>query len=586
MNREKKEKFRSVRGSLASRILLIALIFLVIPLVTLISLLYMDDLRVKQKNNYFTLKVLMDQKVGMVSGIISHEMSLLSDLSYLLPKLETPQKDLDELARRDGVEALFQVQRGEDGRYLCTLASKESLKGKDFTDLVEQAKKGTVFLVDPKVPTFYLTRYSPRTDTAWVTVFLLNHLTQNFPIEKDVIYPASTSLIDQEGLVVASTDHRLKGVTFTHPVPKKYPIDGQTHISIERHVPDTNFALLISAPEAINFVDIPNFFLKVTLAAAIIAVLGGGGALILTKKLAKPLRKLTQLMKQVGRGDLKSRFTPVPMGFEINDLGEILNDTMDSLNTHIEAAHKERLERETYEQELKIGEEVQSSILPKQVPDFPNLEMAARFIAAKEVGGDFYDFLSNGQLMISIADTSGKGISACLYSLSVRSMLRSYGEIHHSLDQIIRETNNLFCHDTGDTGVFVTAFIAFFDPKTYRFHYSNCGHFPTYLQKKDGTIQTLTTPGMALGVVPFDTVATNEVQLEPGDLLLLFTDGVVEAHNSHNELFGEERLLSSFKSKKNLHPEEIVDQLIEELALFAEGTPQHDDLTLLVVKVT
>ena len=210
--------------------------------------------------------------------------------------------------------------------------------------------------------------------------------------------------------------------------------------------------------------------------------------------------------------------------------------------------------------------------------------MAARFIAAKEVGGDFYDFLSNGQLMLSIADTSGKGISACFYSLSVRSMLRSYGEIHEDLETIVRETNNLFCLDTGDTGVFVTAFIAFFDPKTKRFHYSNCGHFPALLQRANGTIEKLTTPGMALGVVPFDEVATSSVQLETGDTLLLYTDGVVEAHNDAMEMFGEDRLLTSFQNKKGLPPQEIVDTMIEEVALFAEGSPQHDDLTIITLK--
>ncbi len=274
------------------------------------------------------------------------------------------------------------------------------------------------------------------------------------------------------------------------------------------------------------------------------------------------------------------------MGFEINVIGEIFNETVDSLNENMEAVQKVRIERETYEKELLIGEEVQRSILPKKLPNFPGVEMAARFIAAKEVGGDFYDFLVGDLLMLSIADTSGKGISACLYSLSVRSMLRSYGKIHQELDVILKETNNLFCLDTGDTGVFVTAFVGYFDPKTKVFNYSNCGHFPALQLKKNGELHKLSTKGMALGVVPFDHVATDKAQLETGDLLILFTDGIVEAHNDKMELFGERRLIESLQMKKDWEPQKIVDEIIKEVALFAEGSPQFDDLSLIVIRVS
>ncbi|MCB1110306.1 MAG: SpoIIE family protein phosphatase [Chlamydiia bacterium] len=585
MDRGKKEKLRGIGGSLSTRIFLIATTFLIIPLLILVGLLYIDDLRVKKQNNTFTLRVIMDQKVSLIEGIIDREMEVLSEVAYLLRKVPNPQEELGELARRDGVEALFHLKRLPSGQYVADMASKAQIKGGDFTGLIEEAKKGNVFIVDASVPVFYLTRYAPQRDEAWVTVLHLRHLSQNFPIEKNIISPASTSLIDQEGVVIASTDHALKGHRFVRPVGWEYTFKGQTYISNEKHVPHTNFFLLISAPEQVNFVDIPYFFLKILVALVLILLVGGGGAIFLTKKLGKPLRQLIQMMDHVAHGDLQKRYLPVPMGFEINDLGIIFNETVDSLNEHIEVAHKERLERETYEQELLIGEEVQASILPKELPKFPGVDMAARFIAAKEVGGDFYDFLPNGQLMLSIADTSGKGISACLYSLSVRSMLRSYGEIHEELDVIVRETNNLFCHDTGDTGVFVTAFIAFFDPKTKRLRYSNCGHFPALLQRADGTVETLTTPGMALGVMRFETVVTQEVQLNSGDVLLLYTDGVVEAHNEAMEMFGEERLLQSFQNHRTLPPQQIVDDLIEEVAYFAEGTSQHDDLTVVVLKI-
>lgn len=584
MEQGKKEKLRKVRGSLASRILLIAMVFLVFPLLALVALLYIEDSRIKSDNNYFTLKVLMDQKEDFVRGVIRHEVEFLSGVSYLLPRISNPESVLDELAKRDEVSALFHIKKGSQGHFYSDMASSKEYLQRDYTGLVHEAEEGTIFVVDPTILVFYLTRMEKSGEGAWVIAFTLQHVLKNFPIENEVIHPASTSLVSKEGTILSSTDSQLKGLHLTLPIMGEYELKGDEYVTIDRVIPKTNFSLMIAAPKAINFVDVPYFILKVIIALGLIIILGGGGAIILTKKLSKPLKNLIAAMEAVGKGDLSRRFQMQKMGFEINTIGNIFNETVDSLNANMEAAQKERIEKETYEKELLIGEEVQRSILPKELPKFPGVEMAARFIAAKEVGGDFYDFLPKDRLMLSMADTSGKGISACLYSLSVRSMLRSYGEIHQKLDLIIKETNNLFCQDTGDTGVFVTAFVAFFDPKTKVFHYSNCGHFPALHLKKDGTIEKLTTKGMALGVDLFDHVATDQTELETGDRIILFTDGIVEAHNDAMTLFGEERLIASLKEKKDWEPQRIVDEIIEEVALFAEGSPQFDDLSLLVMK--
>ncbi|QVL57883.1 MAG: SpoIIE family protein phosphatase [Simkaniaceae bacterium] len=585
MDQGKKEKHHKVRGSLASRILLIAMGFLVFPLLALVGLLYIEDSRIKSDNNYFTLKVLMDQKEDFITGVVIHELEFLAGVSYLVPKINDPASVLDELAKRDEVSALFHLKKRNNGHFYADMASNNDYLQRDYTGLAAQAKNGVIFVVDPSILVFYLTRMEKNGEGAWVIAFTLQHVLKNFPIENEVIHPASTSLVSKKGKILTSTDSGLSGVHLRLPLKGKYEYKGVEYVTIDRIIPRTNFSLMIAAPKAINFVDVPYFILKVIIALGFIIILGGGGAIILTKKLSRPLKNLIVAMEGVGRGDLTRRFQKQNMGFEINTIGEIFNETVDSLNANMEAVQKERVERETYEQELRIGEEVQRSILPKELPKFPGVEMAARFIAAKEVGGDFYDFLAKDQLMLSIADTSGKGISACLYSLSVRSMLRSFGELNHNLDLILKETNNLFCQDTGDTGVFVTAFVAFFDPKTKIFHYSNCGHFPALRLKRNGTVEKLTTKGMALGVVPFDHVETGQTELESGDLLILFTDGIVEAHNDSMELLGEKRLITSLQKKKEWKPQKIVDEIIEEVALFAEGSPQFDDLSLVVMKI-
>lgn len=586
MERGKKEKRYRMQGSLASRILLIALVFLVFPLLALVGLLYMEDSRIKTDNNYFIINVLMDQKEGFVTDIIRHELEFLSAVSFLLPEISNPEKNLQELAQRDEISSLFHIEKEGDGHYRADMASNPDYLSRDYTGLIHEAESGTVFVVDPNILVFYLTRLDKGGEGAWVTAFTMEHVLQHFPIENDVIHPSSTSLVSHEGRILLSTDETLRGIHLILPIGKMYFFQGKEYVTLERAIPHTNFSLLIAAPKAINFVDIPYFILKVIVALGFIMILGGGGAIFLTKKMGKPLRNLTLVMEGIERGQVNRRFKKEPLGFEINFLGERFNETVDALEEHMEVAQKERVERETYERELKIGEEVQRSILPKEVPDFPGVEMAARFIAAKEVGGDFYDFVPKDRLMISIADTAGKGISACLYSLSVRSMLRSYAEIHQDLDVILKETNDLFCRDTGDTGVFVTTFVAFFDPKTRIFQYTNCGHFPALQIKPDGRVEKLTTEGMALGVIPFEKVATDQTTLESGDLVVLFTDGIVEAHNDNMELFGEQRLIALLKEKKNDPPQKIVDDLIEEVALFAEGTSQFDDLSLVVIRVT
>jgi phosphoserine phosphatase RsbU/P len=594
MSEDKKEKIIELRGSLASRILIIAMIFLVLPLLFLSFLLYKEDGRIKADNNYFTLSVLMKKKVEEIDTVIMHERDFLSGMGFLLQKVKNPQSLLTELAKRDEISALFHIRKEYAGYYICDMSSETKYQGKNFNALMKASQKGVYLVVTPKDQTFFLTRASNDGNEAWVMVLSFDHFIENFPIEKEILYPSATTLLSEDGSVITSTDPELKDKRFGDaqgeiPLNEEeaphFFFEEEKYIAIKQHVPQTNFSLLISAPQKINFVDIPYFLLKVGVVLGLIILIGGGGVIWLTMRLSKPLKHFIRVMSKVGRGDLTQRFACDAMGFEFNILGEIFNETVQSLTYHMQEAEQERVEKETYATELMIGEEVQNSILPKELPEFPGLEIAARFIAAKEVGGDFYDFLVDDKLMLSIADTAGKGISACLYSLSVRSMLRSYGIIHQKLDVIVNETNELFCLDTRDTGVFVTAFVAIFDPTTKELHYTNCGHFPALLLRRYGAIEKLTTEGMAFGVIPYERVTTQRVKLEPGDLLVLFTDGVVEARNPKQELFGEERLIEFLNLKKTQSPQQIVDDLIEEVAMFAEGSPQHDDLTVVVIRI-
>jgi sigma-B regulation protein RsbU (phosphoserine phosphatase) len=298
-------------------------------------------------------------------------------------------------------------------------------------------------------------------------------------------------------------------------------------------------------------------------------------------------------MRKVGKGDYSARFVKGKMGFEINDIVITLNQMIDDLLKHMEAVKNERVEKETLANELKIGRSIQLSILPQEMPVFPEADLAAGTFPAKEVGGDFYDLyvLENPEdedkhkLVLTIADAAGKGISACLYSLCLRSMLRSYLIESSDLGKSVRLANNLFFLDTEKSSMFVTAFLGLFDCQTREFEFFCAGHHPTILRRADGTIEFLSTGHMALGVMPLDELSHKKVILNPGDLLVFYTDGVVEALNKRDEGYGEARLIDVIERHANQPVSEIWHEIVADINRFAQDAPQHDDITLIVMRV-
>lgn len=428
-------------------------------------------------------------------------------------------------------------------------------------------------------------------------------------------YPFAIALINQEKMIFAESEalpplqeiislHSedvQKGDRIFHSLARNieerkiFKLLEEQRIGVEVSLDDVDLSMLVTVLEkdALKSADSQVSTSLFTL-FLLVLLLGGGGTVWLTRRMAKPLQRLSQVMQGVESGDLNARYRKDWMGFEINVLGSHFNRTIDALTRHMETAKNERVAKEKLAQELKIGQEIQTSILPRVMPSFPGVEVAAGFLPAKEVGGDFYDvFVKKGaegdstsdQLMLAIADAAGKGVSACLYSLCVRSMLRSYEATIDELPKIIDATNSIFCLDTADSGVFVTAWVGAYNAISRKLNYSCCGHYPALLIKQDGSLLELTTRGMALGVQAFEKVESSTVQLHSGDFILLYTDGVLEAHNSNDELFGKERLIECIRTKKWSSAQELVDAVEQTVAVFAASTPQHDDVTLLVLRV-
>jgi serine phosphatase RsbU (regulator of sigma subunit) len=315
-----------------------------------------------------------------------------------------------------------------------------------------------------------------------------------------------------------------------------------------------------------------------------ILVVGGLLLAILTRRMTKPMRHLCDTMARVSEGATHCRYRPDWMGFEINTLGAQFNDTLNAVEHHQAAAAKERIEREKWAQEMRLGHEIQKSLFPEHIPDLGHLEIAARYTPALEVSGDFYDFflIDDHRLFLAIADTAGKGISACIYSLGVRGALRALGRAKHSLSEMILRANQLLIDDTKHSGMFITLWAGVYDMKTRALTYTNHGHLPTLLVR-EGAIEELTTPGIALGATHLDTVPTKKITLRPHDRLLLYTDGVIEAHNPQNHLYSGERLKGQLLTHNTLGSHALLNALFQDVHSFTKDAPLHDDLTAAIL---
>ena len=242
-------------------------------------------------------------------------------------------------------------------------------------------------------------------------------------------------------------------------------------------------------------------------------------------------------------------------------------------------------ERERIEQELQTARSIQQAFLPRDVPAFPGWRFVPYYQPAREVGGDFYDFLpfEDGRLGIVIGDVTGKGIPAALLMATVHTMLRTAVQGMTSPGEILARVNELLAAEI-PPGMFVTCFFALLDPRSGHLHYANAGHEPPYRQH-DGNAAELWATGMPLGMLPSTRYEEHEITLAPGDRLLFYSDGLVEAHNPGNEMFGFPRLQQLLGDQSSTAP--LIDVLLDELQRFTgDGWEQEDDVTMLTLQRT
>lgn len=626
-----KSTIKGIGGSLSVRILLVTLIFLVLPLLFLSVMMYLHQFDTKKRDNFFALNLIADEKIAEVNHVVDDAINILDltnqlvlsqnpDGSYTQSK-EVISDTFKRTSVREGLIEMFYCHIYPNGTYISEATSRASDLGRDFAPLFKpyDLTKRPYFFFSKPIPgtqdfEFYVAKpiYSLKTGKlkgVLTAIFSANYLVEILDTTGRFSYPVSVSVINESGTIISSTRADFKGLKveqasgekMPHKIGQKTPIvlvpdmgnfkfqfEKQSRIGVLVNLEAEHIYLFLETSSEVNIINIKRYFLMISAFIFSILFIGGGGTLWFTFRISKPLRQLCYVMQDVSEGNLSARFLPDKMGFEINIVGELFNKMVNSMLHHMSQVKNEKVQREMLAKELKIGQEIQTSLLPDVLPELEGLDISSGFLSAKEVGGDFFDYIirdKTGELMFTVADTSGKGIFACFYALVLRSLLRSFGKSSQNLAEAVKETNNLFCLDTGDSGVFVTLWTAFLNPKSNKLVYTSCGHFPTILKKANGELLELSTNGIALGVIDINEVETKEIQLDKGDTLVLYTDGVVETHDTKMTMYGVERLVNLLKDDHSPRAEDIVHKILDDVKAFQENAHQHDDITVLVLKL-
>lgn len=607
---------RRIKGSLVLRILLVCAILLVIPLIIYDTALFKTGYDLKLKELLLELELIANTHYEVLNGILQGKEQNLRTMKTLLDFENDKDINikLNKLAEEQEFDGLFYLKRLGDENYVCIASTKTEIIGKEYpltskilncvTDkkyafLSEDPNTGgkDVYFLFPIVDEELKLKgiLVGHTDAKWLIGKMkkADILEKPFDIalldEKGEIFTSSDSDISMSKMIILSLEEieQNKGQEIDIVEKQRSLFEkGKGVLGLQEGVENTTFYLVVRVPNY-KMKELSDRTETKAIAKLLIVIFGLGtiAVFLVSLRMAKPLEQLINNMQEAGEGNLKTRFRKDKMGFEINFLGENFNKMVENLVHHIETIKKERTAKEALKKELEIGRDVQNKLLPHVIPELKNLEIASKFIAAREVGGDFYDFIKKGdKLFFSIADVSGKGISACLYSLGMRSILRSYIDTYDDITDIIVKANNMFYLDTEEDGMFVTLWLGIYDSKTNKLEYISCGHPPAYLFKETGEVVELRTQeNMALGVQKIDNVVAKEISLSPGDKLFLLTDGAFDAQNKKREMFGTARVLEALRLDKEKKPQDAIDNFFKQIQEFSSGTEQYDDLTAVAI---
>lgn len=372
----------------------------------------------------------------------------------------------------------------------------------------------------------------------------------------------------------------------------KFYLDGKNYLSFTKKL-DNDLCFTIAVPQAEIFQTVEarnNLFMLIFIIGALVMLLSAFFAV--TRLINRPLKRLMAQVKVIGAGNLHSPIA-VETHDEIGMLGLAFNEMTVKLREYIVRHASIRAEKERLGAELNIATQIQRNMLPSTFPAFPErheFEIFASMRPAREVGGDFYDFflLDKNHLAIVVADVAGKGMPAALFMVVAKTLIKNNAQNIAEPAKIFAAVNNLLCENNEAT-MFVTAFMGVLEINTGIFTYANAGHNPPLIKRANAVnnefIRLPVIPGSVLGGFENIVYQTQTTTLKRGDLLYVYTDGITEAVNRINVLFGESRLCAQLNLHANLPLKELNRQINNAIDEFANGAEQADDITMLMVQI-
>ncbi len=305
----------------------------------------------------------------------------------------------------------------------------------------------------------------------------------------------------------------------------------------------------------------------------------------ITKSVTSSVQALIDGTRRLARGHLDTHITVLTQD-EFGDLATSFNE----MTVAVKKGREEAIARERLERELQTAREIQERLLPHEIPAVPGFEMYGSSVPSRQVGGDYFDFLvqDDDRVGVAIADVSGKGIPAALLMSNLQASLQ--GQVIHpsTVAEIVARVNDLLVRST-DSHMFATFFYGVLDRDRGTFTCTNAGHNPPLLRRADGTVEWLERGGLLIGMLPGQRYEQDTVELAPGDVLVLYTDGITEAEGPQEDaeddhMFGEERLVDVVHASGGHSAARISEAVLRAVTEHAAGVPQSDDITLVVIK--
>lgn len=306
------------------------------------------------------------------------------------------------------------------------------------------------------------------------------------------------------------------------------------------------------------------------------------------RRLTSPLEKFSQAAREIATGRFDIQIPQVRSHDEIRHLHDSLIYMQNSLSNYVNELRETTASKEHIESELSIAREIQMGMIPKIFPPYPDrndVDLHAILQPAKEVGGDLYDFYMDGNhLYFLIGDVSGKGVPASLFMAITRSLFRTLSQHVLSPAKIVTDMNNSIS-DTNESNMFVTLIVGILDLETGKLKLSNAGHNPPILIQTDGHVSFVEFKTQIFaGVIEDFVYVDEEITLEKGSKLFLYTDGVTEAENTDKELYGEEKLMATLSDNASSNVRATVDVVVSSIVNHVKEAEASDDLTILLIQ--